>query len=1072
MGSDVMKSEIIKERLAAIPDGKSTTNAALLVSHDFSMTGAPLALLEMAKQIEASGTKTVIVSSTDGPVRREAESSGLSAVVVPQLYDEGVISDLAGSFGFAVFNTLETSSLINEINGSDIPAIWWIHEAEAAFINYCDRMPDVLESNITVRTVGPRVRQTLHKYRPWLETKDLLYAIEDMASGCGETWRDRASGRSDVTFALVGSLERRKGQDVLLEAVRKLSQEDRGRCRFIIVGEELEEGIAAKVRAAADEEDSRINYIRRLSRGRMLELYNNIDCLICASRDDPMPMTVTEACMMGRVVICSDNTGSAPLLERYDAGIVYHDDDPEELAECIKRVMTDHSRMGGLRGNARKLYEENFTPEIFAAGIRAAIEDIKGKKSPAQSEPTERNGQTGLSETSRAFPDNVRELREARLALDRAEAEKERLKEENKVLKAESKGLRAELAYYKGSFAEVEDAFFWKISGPARRVLDFVKETYREWLSADPAKKTFRYEKKRKEYIKFPAASVYSEWMRTPLFSDDDLAYQRDYIFSRDILFSITVPLYNTPETFLREMIDSVISQTYSGWELCLADGSDSDHAEVGRICSEYCGRDSRIRYKKLEKNLGISENTNACLDMASGDYIALLDHDDVLHPAALHEMMGVICDTDADIVYTDEATFISPDLSVIGNIHFKPDYAPDNLRANNYICHFTAFRRSLLEKTGGFRSECNGSQDHDMILRLAEVAERVEHIPEVLYFWRAHQDSAALDVSAKGYAAASGRKAVRDSVRRQGMTAAVRSTTTHPCIYRLSYELRETPLISIIIPSCDHADSLKTCIDSIQKRSTYSNYEIIIAENNSREAGTFEYYDSVVRQNENVRVIKWEGGFNYSAINNYAAEKAAGKYILLLNNDTVVISAGWIEEMLMYAQREDVGAVGAMLYYPDDTIQHAGVILGKRGIAGHAYQGAGRHEAGYMGRLAYAQNMTAVTAACMLIRRDVWDEVGGLDEELAVAFNDVDLCLKIRRAGYLIVWTPYAELYHCESLSRGSDDTPEKQARFDSEVELFRRKWRAELAEGDPYYNPNLSLVTDFALRHERQRR
>lgn len=656
----------------------------------------------------------------------------------------------------------------------------------------------------------------------------------------------------------------------------------------------------------------------------------------------------------------------------------------------------------------------------------------------------------------------------------------EELREENEDLKYEIKVLESELAYYRDSFREIENAFFWRISKPARSVLDFIKGVNRGGNTTNLHRKGVRNIKEngvmdtvRRAKAKPHRTTTYREWIKTPLFSDSELAEQREQIFSKDILFSVTVPLYNTPEPFLREMIESVLAQTYSGWELCMADGSDSRHSYVGRICQEYCSKDGRIRYRKLEKNLGISENTNACLDMASGDYIALFDHDDVLHPAALHEMMKVLCESDADLVYTDEATFISPDISNVNIIHFKPDYAPDNLMANNYICHFTAFRRSLLDKTGKFRSEYDGSQDHDMMLRLAEATDRIEHIPEVLYFWRSHPDSVASGVGAKAYAAEAGRKAVADALKRQGRTASVRSTGAHPCIFRISYELNECPLVSIIIPNCDHVDELKKCIDSIQSKSTYSNYEIVIAENNSREDRTFEYYDSITEQNRNIRIIKWDGGFNYSAINNYAVKQAAnGEYLLLLNNDTEVIAPAWIEEMLMFVQRDDVGAAGAKLYYPDGKIQHAGVILGKGGIAGHAYKGANKRDIGYMGRLTYAQDMTAVTAACLMIRRDVWERVGGMDESFAVAFNDADLCMKIRKAGYLIVWTPYAELYHYESLSWGEEDTQEKQARFGSEVKLFGSKWRSELTKGDPYYNPNLTLrKSDFSLRYTRQR-
>ena len=558
-------------------------------------------------------------------------------------------------------------------------------------------------------------------------------------------------------------------------------------------------------------------------------------------------------------------------------------------------------------------------------------------------------------------------------------------------------------------------------------------------------------------------------WMKRPLYSKKELDEQRRKIFGGAVTFSVVVPLYNTPDGFLKEMIDSVIAQTYGGWELCLADGSDDEHASVGDICQRYARQDTRIKYRKLEKNLGIAGNSNAAIAMGEGAYIALLDHDDVLHPAALYEMMAVIERSGADVIYTDEVIFTSPDLRDIFRIHYKPDFAPDNLRANNYICHFTAFKRALLEKTGGFRSGYDGSQDHDLVLRLTAVSERVEHIPKILYYWRAHPASTALTIDAKDYAQKAGAKAVTDSLRAQGYDACA-VTTERRGIYRVRYEIKGKPLISIIIPNCDHIGELDTCLRAIEEKTTYKNYEIVIVENNSRDPRTGEYYEKAVRTWDNIRIIDRPGPFNYSAINNFAVREAArGEYILLLNNDTEVISPGWLEEMLMYAQRRDVGAVGAMLYFPDDTVQHAGVILGLDGVAGHPYVHMKRGSYGYKGRLNYAQNYSAVTGACLMMRRDVWEEVGGLDETFAVSYNDVDLCMRIRKAGYLIVWTPHAELYHKESATRGYASTETEKRRRQGEIVRFKERWGQELAAGDPYYNPNLSLMrSDFSLDWE----
>ena len=554
----------------------------------------------------------------------------------------------------------------------------------------------------------------------------------------------------------------------------------------------------------------------------------------------------------------------------------------------------------------------------------------------------------------------------------------------------------------------------------------------------------------------------YRQFMKQPLYTEQELAQQANHDFGEEtITISIAVPLFNTPEPFLRDAIESVQAQTYAHWQLCLADGSDDEHGYVQRCCEEYTAKDPRIAYRKLDENRGVAGNSNACLEMVSGDYVALLDHDDVLHPAALFEVAKAAIDQGADFIYTDEVNFSSPNLKDAIFIHFKPDFAPDNLRANNYICHLTAFKRTLLDNAGWFRGGFEGSQDHDLVLRLTAKAKRIVHIPKVLYYWRAYSQSTALDASAKSYAGESGKKAVLCSLEAAGIAARVENAKGIPTIYRCIYELTSTPKVSIVIPNCDHVDDLSTCLTSVQEKSTYRNFEIIVVENNSKELRTYEYYEEILKRWDNVKVLLWDGPFNWSAINNFGVRQAAtGDMILLLNNDTEVISPNWIEEMLMFAQREDVGCVGAMLYYPDDTIQHAGVVLGAgEWMASHAFNNVARGEVGYAGKLCYAQNMSAVTGACMLMRRKVWDEIGGCDKSYPVSLNDVDLCMRIRKAGYLIVWTPYAELYHCEGKSRGEDNTPEKRARLDAEEARFKERWAAELAAGDPYYNPNLGF-------------
>ncbi len=556
----------------------------------------------------------------------------------------------------------------------------------------------------------------------------------------------------------------------------------------------------------------------------------------------------------------------------------------------------------------------------------------------------------------------------------------------------------------------------------------------------------------------------------TESFPDDaERERQKNTVFDRMVKVSVLTPLWNTPENFLREMIESVQAQTYQNWELCLADGSDDAHAYVGEICREYAAKDSRIVYKKLEKNGGIAENTNRCLEMATGEFVAPFDHDDLLHPCVLYEYVKVINEKNADYIYCDEATFKNGDVNQMITMHFKPDYAIDNLRANNYICHFSMFDKKLLEGTELYRTKFDGSQDHDMILRLTDKARNVVHVPKLLYYWRQHAGSVSSGVEAKPYVVESARGAVADHLRRHGFANfKITSTRAFETIFKITYEIIGEPKISIIIPNKDHVEDLRRCITSIIEKSTYDNYEIIVVENNSETREIFAYYEELAN-NPAVKIITYKGDFNYSAINNLGVSEASGEYVLLLNNDIQIITVNWMEELLMYAQRPDVGAVGAKLYYPDKTIQHAGVVigLGAHRTAGHVHYRQKRENLGYMGRLCYAQNMSAVTGACLLVKKALYEEAGGLDESFAVSLNDVDFCLKLRRLGYLNVFTPFAEAYHYESASRGSDMTGEAAARYNAESARFREKWKAELEAGDPYYNPNFSLdKSDFSLR------
>ena len=561
------------------------------------------------------------------------------------------------------------------------------------------------------------------------------------------------------------------------------------------------------------------------------------------------------------------------------------------------------------------------------------------------------------------------------------------------------------------------------------------------------------------------AEGGYEAWLARHKVDKRTLRRQKHAAFAQKPLISIVIPLYCTPLPYLKELLESVRRQSYENWQLCLADGSPDDKAK--EFIEKYYGREKRIVYRKLEENGGISVNTNEAVALAAGEYIMLCDHDDTLEPDALYEIVKAINDTGADVLYTDEDK-----VSMDGRHYFDPNFKPDfnlfRLRENNYICHIFVVKKSLTDETGLLRSEFDGAQDFDFILRCCEKAQKITHIPKVLYHWRCHMDSTAADPSSKAYAYEAGRKAVREHYQRLGIDAKV-EMTERPGWYRSHVKVQGNPLISVIIPNKDHTDDLELCLFSMTRKSTYRNYEILIVENNSEKEETFEYYRKLPDRYPKARVLTWEKEFNYSAINNFAAKEAKGEYLLFLNNDVEILTPDWMEEMLQNCQQENVAAVGAKLYYPDDTIQHAGVVLGLGGIAGHIMCRASKEDPGYFGRMISVQEISAVTAACMMVKKSDFDAVGGLDETFQVAFNDIDLCMKFRAAGKKIIFTPYAELYHYESKSRGLEDTPEKQFRFDKEVKRFQEKWAQQLEMGDPYYSPNLSVTEgDCSLRED----
>lgn len=563
----------------------------------------------------------------------------------------------------------------------------------------------------------------------------------------------------------------------------------------------------------------------------------------------------------------------------------------------------------------------------------------------------------------------------------------------------------------------------------------------------------------------------YSTWFALNRATEEELARQRAMFFERPIKISVAVPVYKTPEKFLRAMIESVMAQTYPFWELCMVDASpvisskkDSQKKTMlTDIIQEYMVKDERIRCQILDSNGGISENMNRALGMAKGEFVGFLDHDDLLEPDALFEMVQMIlADETVDAVYTDEdktdrkgKQFLIPNM--------KPDFNLDLLRSNNYICHFFIVRRRIAISVGGFHSEFDGAQDHDFIFRCTEEARKVAHVHKVLYHWRTHEGSTSDNPNSKLYAFEAGKRAVQAHLKRTGVEAEVVDTPDLG-YYRVKYPVQGDPMVSILIPNKDQKETLEKCLEALWEKTEYENYEILIIENNSKTQEIFDYYKKIDGRNH-VRILYWKDGFNFSAINNFAAKQAKGEYLVLLNNDTEIITRGWLKELLGTCQRPEVGMVGAKLYFPDDTVQSAGTIIGMGGLADHAFVNMPRAHSGYMHRASIQMDLSGVTAACAIVKKSVFEEVGGFEEELTVAFNDVDLGLKIVTAGYLIVYDPYAEVYHYESKSRGADD--EQNDRHKWEVRYTQEKWADFLAAGDPCYNKNLTLSKhNFSLR------
>ena len=587
----------------------------------------------------------------------------------------------------------------------------------------------------------------------------------------------------------------------------------------------------------------------------------------------------------------------------------------------------------------------------------------------------------------------------------------------------------------------------------------FFKESKAQYVNTKKSLVWLKKKLTRNEY------ADYDTWLRIMRVSRQELFAQRKTKFSYAPKFSVVVPLYHTPAKFLKDLVRSMMYQSYANWELCLVNASPED-VHLTSLLENWAMRDKRIRVIRLEKNLGIAQNTNAGIEASTGEFIAFLDHDDFLEPDALFCYVDALNkDKTIDVFYSDEdktdeyaAHYFYP--------HFKSDFNIDLLHANNYMCHFLAVRKSLVDTVGGLNEKFDGAQDYDFVLRLTENTKKIYHCPRILYHWRCSNQSTAASQGNKMYAIHAGKAALNAHYKRLGWNARAQEGAVDGW-YQTKFTLKEEPLVSILIPNKDHTDDLDVCLNSFFERADYQNYEFIIIENNSVLPETFAYYEKIEKEHDNVKVVYWEAGFNYSAINNFGFKFAKGDYIMLLNNDVELITPDIFQSMLGFCMRPEVGIVGAKLLYNDHTVQHAGVLVGAGGLADHVFKGIHEDDPGYMGRAISSQDVSAVTAACLLVKRSVYEEVGGLEDEFQVAFNDVDFCLKVRKAGYLIVYDADVKLFHYESKSRGMEDTTERFIRFGNEMMLLNSKWDILSTFVDPYYNPNFSYLEYYKINH-----
>jgi len=916
--------------------GSTSRPRVLFVSHETTLSGAPIQLVHLAGWLQDDGWDILVATPDYGPISDMLVSRG-----VPTVVETTLLTDLAHvwlrercrQFDVIVANTIASWPAIRAAHLERKPSLWYLHETLVA-IRLIRAIPEMASALTMADLLVTPTRQTARIYQGLTEAP-----IEVVPYGIPRPQADASQRGEQTRFLTLASFEPRKGQDVLAEAIGKLDAAARKRCRFKMAGRVLDEDFYAALRKAVAAFPE-VELIDALDHADALNLLNETDVLVLPSRDETMPIAILEALGLSKAVISADVGGVREWLRHGMNGLLVPMENPEALAEAISRCATDNHLVRRLNAAGARTFERHFTLEGFATRFAELLVSMA--------------------------PEPRKHARE-----------------------------------------------------------------YADWVAQfDTLTETVR-------------AALRRELRLLP----------------RQPLISIILPVYNPDLHHLKAAIDSIRHQIYERWELCIADDASTD-PKVRPFLEEIARSDARVKLTLRETNGHIPACSNSALEMATGEMCALLDQDDLFAENALALVaLELARHPDAGLIYSDEDKV--NEAGERSNPFFKPDWNPELFLGQNYINHLGVYRTEVLRRIGGFRQGFEGSQDYDLALRCVELLEpcQVRHIPKILYHWRAVAGSLAAVPDAKPYAKHAARRAIADHLRRKQQAGRVVRCPENIESHRAIYEVPEpAPLVSVIIPTRDRADLLELCVKSIRERTDYAPLEVIVVDNASVEAETIELL-SRFETDKTARVLRDRGAFNYSRLNNLAVGQASGEILLFLNNDIEVENRGWLTEMVSHAARPEVGAVGARLWYPDGTLQHGGVVLGIGGLASHAFPRIPRGHPGYYNRAFLQQDCSAVTGACMAVRKKVFQKFNGFDEvDLGVNFSDIDLCLRLRAGGYEIIWTPYANLIHRESASRGHQRTEEQQKQFLREANYMRETWGADLLH-DPFYNPNFTL-------------